>query len=298
MKLAHLWPIALIPIVLGADTCSAPTFEWAPPGTDLAAPGPSGETTTALSLAAPSGCTLAYTRHAPTQPAGGAPLIVLSHGFQRSQAQMQDLATHLASWGFTVVTPDLCHSTPLDNDIPGDAADMQALAAAEGGVRVIYMGHSAGGMRSIVAGAEDPATVAVVGLDAVDALDYALEAAPSLAAPLMGIVGESSSCNAANNGIPVYEAAPDALAMRVTEADHCDFESPTDALCTSFCQGSNASFDDATIAQAIWGLATAAALWRGGVSEEGAAWWQASGADYQYLLDAGLVSPLVGLRTR
>lgn len=294
MTRAALIPLCFIALPLIAqDSCGGPPeVDWTPPGTDFAAPGPLDVTAAPGSLAAPSGCTLDYTLY---QPAGARPRtwVVLSHGFQRSQEQMSDLAGHLASWGLGVATPDLCHSTPLDNDIPGDVDDLLALTDALGTSRVLYMGHSAGGMRSILAGVADPRALAVVGLDAVDALDYALDAAPALTIPLHGIVGEGSSCNADNNGIPIYEAAPDALAYRVTEADHCDFEGPTDALCTAFCQGSNAQFTEGTIHNGVVGLATSAALWRADLDASGAGWWRPGAATNQWLQDIGLVSPLV-----
>ena len=259
---------------------------------DYAAQGPAAVTSDGRSMAAPSGCTLAYTRFDPDRPASDA-LIVLSHGFQRDQTHMAELAAHLASWGFAVVTPDLCHATPVDNDWDGDAADLVALAGAEGGGRVIYMGHSAGGMRSMLAGAEDPRAALVVGLDLVDAADAALTAAGETRIPVHGIVGEPSSCNANSNGIPVYDADTDAVAFRVTGADHCDFEGPTDSLCTAFCEGRDAPFDEGSVRSAIWGLATSAVLWR--VSGEAAAaeWW-AFGGDVRGWLEAtGLTAPLV-----
>ena len=265
---------------------------WEVPGVDYSAPGLFAIASHSGELDAPSGCTLPYTSY---HPEGGSvgPLVVLSHGFQRNSSNMTDLAQHLASWGFHVVTPDLCHSTAVDNDPTGDANDLIALAASLGAEEVAYLGHSAGGMRSVLAGEIDPNAMFYHGLDMVDAGDLALNTAPTYPLPAAGSLGEPSSCNANSNGIAFYEAAPAAIALKVTEADHCDFEGPTDALCTSFCAGTNALFDEATIRKAIVGLATSYVLWQSGVDASAAGWWSPEGEAFGYLTTIGLVTPVV-----
>lgn len=280
--------------LMGVQECgdTPTTPAWEVPGTDYAADGPWGVSSSAGAIEASSGCTLDYTRYVPADGARG-PLVVLAHGFQRNQTHMAELAAHLATWGFEVVTPNLCHSVPGNNSPMGDAGDMNDLAEAMGADSVIYMGHSAGGLRSVLAGDLDPQTVAIVGLDAVDVNDIALDAAPGVSVPVQALVGEPSSCNADNNFIPVYQATPDVTALRVTGADHCDFEGPTDALCTSFCQNDAAPFDDGTLRNTIWGLATSAALWQGGVEPAAQGWWEEAGAPYQWLSELGVVSWLL-----
>lgn len=276
------------------DGCDGGTepVDWNPPGTDFSQVGAYPVSVSEANLAAPSGCTLDYILYTP-QGAPSAPLIVLSHGFQRNNSVMVDLGTHLASWGFRTVTPNLCHSTPVDNLPAQDADDMIALAASLGAREVIYMGHSAGGMRSVLAGDKDPAAVLYHGLDMVDAGDLALSAAPGYPLTAYGSLGEPSACNANNNGIPFYEGAPGAVALRVVEADHCDFESPTDVLCTGFCQGANDQFDDGTIHQAIFGLATSYVMWQVFEDDAAANWWVPGGETFTYLTDLGLVEAIV-----
>ncbi len=227
-------------------------------------------------------------------PSGASPSthVVLSHGFSRNKGAIEDLALHFASWGVPVATHNLCHATPFDNDPDQDALDLLALSDLVGGGPVIYAGHSAGGLRSVLAGAEDPDTVAVLGLDLVDLSDLALDAAPSLTVPVYGLLGEADACNADANGAPVYAAASDSVMARVTDADHCDFEAPTDILCTFACEGPNPTFADAQIREVIRGMATGFLVWQAGVDAEGADYWTPGRDPWDALVASGRVTGL------
>lgn len=283
-------------ILTAQDSCEGgedPTpTPWVLPGVDYAQMGSYRVVERPDAFSAPSGCEMAYTQYYP-DGAPEAPLVMLSHGFQRNQSHMVELARHLASWGLEVVTPNLCHSLPTDSDTGADAGDMLALSDLMGAQSMIYMGHSAGGLRSTIAGVADDKTRAVLGLDLVDGADEALNLAPQADFPLYGIVGEGSACNAGGNGVAVFEAAPQGRALKTIEADHCDFEGPTDALCTSFCQGSNDQFSEGEIRRSIWGLATSFAVWHGGLDAGGADWWQDGGGVLDALLAEGHVVILV-----
>jgi predicted alpha/beta-hydrolase family hydrolase len=247
-----------------------------------------GVNTTSESVSV-SSCTMSATVYS---PAGGSPIatVVLSHGFARSQSNMVGWAEHYASWGFKVVTPALCHSSLWDTDHSQNADDLIDLAGAlaEGGV--IYAGQSAGGLSSLLAGSRDEEALGVMGLDATDAGDIGLSAASSIGVPVYGLAGEPSSCNASNNGLDVYASLDQAQVLRVTEADHCDFESDTDAVCTVFCEGSNDQFSDDEIRMAILGLSTSALLSFAGQSEAAAGWWMSSGVFFRELDELGIIS--------
>jgi hypothetical protein len=218
----------------------------------------------------------------------GAPLIVLAHGFARTADQLTGWAEHLASWGFIVATPQLCHSSFWDTDHEVNGEDMLAIADALGASEVIYGGHSAGGLSGLIAGALDVRTVGVIGLDATDADGVGLGYAPLLDAPAIGLLGEPSDCNSDCNGSALYQAATDAIAVRVTDADHCDYESDTDWMCTTFCTNAAASFSDEDIQSTIRGLMTAAAF---EITDGQTGWWL-SGMYYEALLSEGRLSPL------
>lgn len=189
-----------------------------------------------------TGCALRYTRYRSTQPSNG-DLVVLGHGFLRDQAQMVDLARALAAAGVTTVTLDFCNGRLWDGGHFLNGLDMVRVADGLGARRVVYVGFSAGALAALVAGRNDPRTLGVVALDLVDAQGLGVRMAKGLGRPLVGLVGEPSSCNARNNGLAVYAANDQARVTRIAGASHCDFESPTDWLCRMLCQGADASAD-------------------------------------------------------
>jgi len=272
----------------GEDDTDADQDSDTPEAQDYRQSGGYGVDTTSESVSVTS-CTMSATVYSPR---GESPIatVVLSHGFARSEANMVGWAEHYASWGFKVVTPALCHSSLWDTDHSQNADDLIDLAGAlaEGGV--IYAGQSAGGLSSLLAGSRDDDALGVMGLDATDAEDIGLSAAGSLRVPVYGLAGEPSSCNASNNGLDVYASLDQAQVLRVTEADHCDFESDTNAVCTVFCEGTNDQFSDDEIRLAILGLSTSALLSFAGQSEAADGWWMSTGAYFRELDEQGIIS--------
>ncbi|MFH1463675.1 MAG: hypothetical protein ABIO70_04740 [Pseudomonadota bacterium] len=259
------------------------------PAPDYAATGPWAVAQGGGSFDAGGGCTMAYDTWTP-EDAPEAPLVLLSHGFSRSRAMQANVAAHWASWGFVVVTPDLCHNSMWDSDPPADAEALVALVDALGVAQVIYAGHSAGGERSVLAAAADPRSVAVLGHDLVDSDDYALTAAPGLGVPLFDIVGEPGDCNSDGNGLPVVRAAANHGLLRVTEADHCDFEDPTEPGCTFLCGGTNDQFTDDELRATIRALSTASLLWQSGLDARGSQYWTPGQPAHDALVATGAVS--------
>ena len=117
-------------------------------------------------------------------------------------------------------------------------------------------------------------------------------AASSVRVPVFGLVGEASSCNSNSNFVTALQASPDSTIVRVTESEHCDFESPTDILCTGFCSYNNPTYSDAEIQSAIGGMMTAAAFGLVGDVAAEAAWWSAGGEFFDPMSAAGLVQAL------
>lgn len=192
------------------------------------------------------------------------------------------------------------HNSPLfhggqtfpSTGAPLPSIDAMVDAFVAGGVPV-----QAGGMRAVLAGVDDPDAVAVLGLDLVD---YAASSwgdvylatvnAPALGVPLWGVAGESTACNDYANGLAVYAAAPDGNVLRATGADHCDFESPTDAMCTGLCPDIEGAFSGDEAQATIRGLSTAFLLWQAGLDPDGALWWTPGGEPYDALLASGTVT--------
>jgi len=201
------------------------------------------------------------------------PVMILGHGFARSGSNMHGLAEQYASWGVEVIVPNLCHSSFWDADHEQNGMDMVELAQQYGAMNVIYAGQSAGGLAALVAASQDSNALGVVGLDATDTNDtIGLTYATSVQVPTYALLGEPSSCNSDNNGLSMFELVNDINVMRVTSSDHCDYESPTDWMCTTFCLNQSNSFDDAEIAPAIMFLSTAAVMKIVGTNTSSDAW--------------------------
>ena len=238
-----------------------------------------------------SGCEMQTVRF---QPEGGTntATVILAHGFARGEAQMGGWARHLSSWGIDVVTPKLCHASILDTDHVANGQDLVGLGQALGTGPVVYAGHSAGGLAAILAGASDPKALAVVGLDLTDVDGIGVGAASGLVAPFYSLLGESSNCNSSGNGLSVYEQASIAMAYRVTDADHCDFENETDVLCTLFCEGSGGTFDDPSIRSTLLGMLTAAVVDAVELEDGLQHWWNVGGQYADSLLASGAIQSL------
>ena len=266
------------------DTAAFDTgTDVAGPAPDYSQPGPYEVYEESDSFAA--SCTLSYTTFVPL---GASPetLVVLSHGFARNRSVMREWAEHYASWGLAVVTPNLCHLSLLDVDQEANGVDLASLAEGLApGQPVLYMGHSAGGVASTMAALEDSDAQAVFGLDLTQSSDEGSVAARSLGVGMWGLFADPERCNTDNNGLEVLEAAPISRGLHLLGADHCDFENPTDLVCTLACAEGSRSSD--SIRQTIFGLSTAWLVWESGVDPQGETWWTPGGYHYDELLRMG-----------
>lgn len=231
--------------------------------------------------------------------------VILAHGFSRNKSVMDGFAYHYASWGIKVITMDLLHSSIIDNDPFQDANDLNLISQEIcDGRPVIYAGHSAGAMRGIVAAQQDTNAIAFLGLDLVDASNdslggeyLALTYVSNISIPVWGLVGEPGSCNANGNGLNVYSSAGSGNAIGVSEADHCDFELPTDILCTFFCQGSNDMFTNEDIKKVILNLSTGFLLYHSGESDNSIDLWYPGNDYYNAQISNGAIQQLITLKT-
>jgi pimeloyl-ACP methyl ester carboxylesterase len=212
------------------------------PGADasVAAALPAGVSVAPGALRSASGCSIRYRLFSPADDGGhdtaGDDLVVLAHGFLRSQDQMRDLAVALARSGVRVATLDFCNASPWDGGHVQNALDMKSLARRLGARRVVYAGFSAGGLAAVIAARNDPAAIGVVTLDLVETQGLGVRAAKGLGKPLLGLTGEPTNCNALDNGRAVLAAADQARVQHIEGAGHCDFEAPSNRLCEMLCQ--------------------------------------------------------------
>ena len=224
------------------------------------------------------------------------PVVILGHGFARGSGVMTGWAEHLASWGVEVLLPTLCHYnifTGVDHEMNGQ--NMIDLSEIHGTTDVIYAGHSAGGLAAIIAASLDSNAIGVLGLDATDTQgvpgveDFiGQNYAGDIFSPAFSIRGEPSTCNSDNNGIDLFRMMDNYQAIKITSADHCDFENPTDAICELGCENSTFIFEDTEIRPAITILGTSAILSLAGISEDATSVWE----DY-FLEDWMLSGPFI-----
>jgi pimeloyl-ACP methyl ester carboxylesterase len=264
-----------------------------PETTDYREEGPWAVTVTTGSEVIDADCTLSYSVFAPTDGTDNGHVVV-AHGFSRTAANVADWASHLASWGYVVLTPELCFSSFFDADHPRNAETMVTLADAVWGAdEVTYVGHSAGGLSAALAAGADPNALGAVGLDAVDSAETdGLLAAPSITVPLYGLFGESGLCNSNNNGVTMLDAAPNSRDLRVPGGDHCDFESPSDDICRFLCAGAGSAYTEEEIGLTVRGMTTAFVAWQTGDDAGGEDWWEIGGDWYSYLNAYGIVQEI------
>jgi pimeloyl-ACP methyl ester carboxylesterase len=185
-------------------------------------------------------------------------VVLLAHGFARSRSTLVVLGRELAGAGFAVVVPDLPHFA----DHAANARFLQALAQVIkqsvnpelglGGQRIIFAGFSAGGGASLIAAASYGDALGWIGLDPVDASKTAAAAAPKLSAPAFVIRAPASACNAQSNFAEALGSLPQlALDRLEPQASHCDFEAPTNAVCTLVCGPASAERQSAIRAAVI-----------------------------------------------
>ena len=205
---------------------------------------------------------------------------------------MIDWGGHLGSWGLNALVVDMCNFA--DHEQNGLA--LAELASNLGIDAPLYMGFSAGGLASLVAAANSN-PLGVLTLDPVDDMNgTGSTLTGQVTAPLLGLIGEPSDCNSQNNSISLLQGTNAAHIFRVTDADHCDFEAPTDDLCENgvlgfgACGNTSASISDDSIRSTVRTLGTAGLLWLSGIESEGEEYW--TGSVNQSLQSQGLISAL------
>ena len=167
---------------------------------------------------------------------------IIAHGFTRSRVRHRDLGRALAEAGVTAVIPDLPNVMDLwgnGNAIVDlvdklEAGTFGALPADR--AHLVLIGTSAGGLATVLAAAKLPGLAGWIGLDPVDRTGTGSEAAAQLMAPAVVLLGGASSCNLFGSGRAIARALPNLVRTQAwKEASHCDFEDPTNNLCSVLC---------------------------------------------------------------
>lgn len=272
-----------------AETDTGPADSGSHPlPVDFRDAGPEPFSTSEATFTASSGCALDYYLATPTT--GFSTLVVLLHGLERANEQQRLAADHLASYGVAVVAPTSCQASVLDLDQAQNGLDAIELAHSLTSGPILYAGHSAGGLAAFYAASQDATALAFFGLDPTEWNNIATNAASQVTVPTFAAIGSSGVCNVDNNFVPILESLG-GRALRITEADHCDFENPTDWVCTLACgTESNDQFSDDEIYATALGLMASFVAWQAGIEPSGESWWIAGGDGYDALLAEGATS--------
>lgn len=192
-----------------------------------------------------AGRVVAIDVHAPTpgQPLRGA--AILAHGFTRSRTTLGEHAAALAAAGVLALTPDLPFTFDFRRNAQGLA---QLVGTLRGGnvfgppvERVVLIGFSAGALSSLLAAAT-PGVVGYVGLDPFDRTSdggrraLGRDFAPTLRTEVIVLRAPPSRCNAEAVAAPWGGRLQALVSDRViANGSHCDFEAPTDWMCSLAC---------------------------------------------------------------
>ena len=256
-------------------------------------PGPNTVISSTGTFETSEDCTLSYTRYAPSSSEAVGEAFIF-HGFMRGQEQFSDLGTHLASWGVNSTTVKLCHSTIVDVDTVQNSRDAVEFARSLEVEKVVWIGQSNGGVSALIAGGVAPdITAGILGLDPVESFaGGGTEWAGEVTSPAAALFGIPDDCNSDNSGRAPFSAAAGSIALRVSEADHCSFEFPTNGLCQLACERDKPTFSDAQLTRTILELSTAWTLARLDPTFDADPWWSVTGSQYSNLISTGAISPL------
>lgn len=173
-------------------------------------------------------------------PAAG--VAIVAHGFTRTRERQRDLARDLAAAGVIAVVPDLPNVVDHGGNGTAVADLVESLERGALGLapieraRIVLIGTSAGGLATLIAAERLPGIAGWIGLDPVDSNGMGHSAAGHLRAPAVVLLADDSSCNLFGSGRHLGRALATLVWMRrIDGASHCDFEGPTNRVCTNLC---------------------------------------------------------------
>ena len=178
----------------------------------------------------------------PPREAPVAGVAIVAHGFTRTRERHRDLARDLAAAGVIAVVPDLPNVVDHAGNGTAVADLVESLERGALGLapieraRIVLIGTSAGGLATLIAAERLPGIAGWVGLDPVDSTGMGRLAAGQLRAPAVVLLADDSSCNLFGSGRQLGRALETLVGMRrIDGASHCDFEGPTNRVCTNLC---------------------------------------------------------------
>lgn len=165
------------------------------------------------------------------------PTVVFGHGFNLFYDDYELLASHLASWGYIVIAPNVQNGFVVDHgeyaremasslryiQNEGSRTGSQFLGSIIGKTGVY--GHSMGGGAAGLLHTEYPNIDAVVGMAAAETNPSAVSALASNTAPYLAIGAEEDNvAPESSNAIPMYAASGgNKVHVSITGGAHCKF---------------------------------------------------------------------------
>ncbi|MCC7535279.1 MAG: hypothetical protein IT379_03655 [Deltaproteobacteria bacterium] len=181
---------------------------------------------------------------------GPVPVVGLIHGASSMGPFLAEMAAIIASRGFVVVLPTMpCSVFGCDHDanaagisgllewaVTQSASGSGPLAGRVDGARRGVIGHSWGGLNSVIATSRDPLIGSAVYLDPNDDRGMGAAAAGSVTVPAAVVYAEvKGACNSAWTTAATDALAGPTLALTVSRSGHCDVEDTTSAICDIAC---------------------------------------------------------------
>lgn len=260
------------------------------PLVDPRATGPHEVEMLELDIETPGGLSMAVTVHLPTD-GGPYPVVVLLAGFLLGSEDYASYGSHLGSWGYTVVMPELPGGDQSDDrdavvelldwlEGPG-ALEGAALGGRADASSLMLSGHSRGGKIAFLTATADARADAIFAIDPVDTAggpgsmpspqnpSVAPELMPLVLAP-MAIVGETvnasgtfMACAPEDENFRQFFAAASApaAAIEFLTANHMSFlDNPNCGLTCSACP--SGTDDPAVTRRMTQGYMVAFAQWQ------------------------------------
>jgi dienelactone hydrolase len=165
-------------------------------------------------------------------------IAIVAHGFTRTRDRQAVLARRLAEAGLLVAVPDLPYWSRHEANADAVVALAEAVQAlpGNGGLPIVLVGTSAGGLATLLAAERVSPLALWVGLDPVDAFRISKSAAGRLQAPALVLRAKAGACNVGGSARRIAGWLPEGrIEQRIDGASHCDFENPTDSRCETIC---------------------------------------------------------------
>jgi pimeloyl-ACP methyl ester carboxylesterase len=164
-----------------------------------------------------------------------APLVILAHGLWRDRTRMKGWGQMLAREGFVAVAMDM--PTLADYEHNGRSIDELIDALCKGAVadcridpaRIGLVGHSAGGLATFLAAADNPNVKIWVGLDPVDRHGIGAAVGSRVHARAVVVRAPPSQWNQNGNAVTLLHSLPHGGSDTIVDdAIHIDPEWPSD----------------------------------------------------------------------